>query len=270
MTPRPRVPQRLYDIAVARAIADSRSSAVNFGQSLGEARESLRFISSSVKKALKVIIALKRGNFSRAAYELDIKRRKGVADNYLAYIFGLKPLANDIMNGLTELRKAVNRRDFISVKGGIVESLPKPFTPNWGLSGDVKGGASCGLNFELVNSADAAFDYLMLNNPLATAWELLPSSYIVNWFVGVTQFLNQFSLNTGLRFTGGYVTTFTKGTYEAQSKGSYPGTSYTIRIDTMERDVLLHVPLTGLHMSWNFDFSKLVTLGALASSRGVR
>ena len=51
-------------------------------------------------------------------------------------------------------------------------------------------------------------------NPLLTAWELVPYSFVIDWFIPIGDFLSQFSASAGLRFISG--TTVSYCTYTCE------------------------------------------------------
>lgn len=57
--------------------------------------------------------------------------------------------------------------------------------------------------------------YGLFTNPLLTAWEVVPYSFVLDWFLPIGDFLAQASSMQGLEFVGGY--TSIKSTY----KGDY-------------------------------------------------
>ena len=56
----------------------------------------------------------------------------------------------------------------------------------------------------------AAAQWNLGNNPLLTAWELVPYSFVVDWFIPIGDFLSQFSASHGLQYVSGTSVTYIK------------------------------------------------------------
>lgn len=75
----------------------------------------------------------------------------------------------------------------------------------------------------------AAAQWNLGNNPLLTAWELVPYSFVVDWFLPIGDFLTQFSSSQGLEFISGtsvlYITYTAERDYDAHYT-KYPYTAF--------------------------------------------
>jgi hypothetical protein len=54
----------------------------------------------------------------------------------------------------------------------------------------------------------ASLGAMGLTNPLLIAWELLPWSFVVDWFLPVGKFVENMDATAGLTFKDGYLTTY--------------------------------------------------------------
>ena len=59
------------------------------------------------------------------------------------------------------------------------------------------------LDYRTVNPVLAAMQKLGVANPASLAWELLPYSFVVDWFLPIGQYLNSWTADLGLSFIGG-------------------------------------------------------------------
>jgi hypothetical protein len=100
----------------------------------------------------------------------------------------------------------------------------------WNESGGIKhrliceGRAYVRLDANIQSTYLEYFDQAGLLNPVEIAWELVPYSFIVDWFVPIGNCLSALSASAGLTLgSTSQLHTFYKGTFEAKTYGSdYP------------------------------------------------
>lgn len=142
---------------------------------------------------------------------------KAIANAYLQWIYGVRPLLSDIygiagnmadgMNGVFNVQaRATERVNRVSrITRGIhsVPSVPIVRTETGRRS----------VTIRLAIRSDAAFDIAKWTslNPLGIAWELLPYSFVADWVFNIGGYME--NLETGLHyagaFQGGYVSNLT-------------------------------------------------------------
>lgn len=148
---------------------------------------------------------------------------KGAAAGaWLELQYGWKPLLFDIKNAAETLADRLHdphsRRTTAKVgktvssnwkdEGGLIEYAPR-LRANRYLSTTSKLTAS--VTFELDYSASAA-TAVGITNPALVAWELVPYSFVVDWFIPVGDFLNTLDSTFGKTFVDGY--TYEKSKHE--------------------------------------------------------
>lgn len=69
----------------------------------------------------------------------------------------------------------------------------------------------CKLTAELSNSSWHAASQLDLVNPLSLGWELVPFSFVLDWFIPVGNMLEALTAHAGLVFVGGHYSYVTRG-----------------------------------------------------------
>jgi len=88
-------------------------------------------------------------------------------------------------------------------------SKPSLFTVYKGsVDGSFERGCEVGITFALRNQTLYDLDRYGLLDPLSLAWELLPLSFVVDWFTGVGNFLDSWTRPLGLAFLDGYKTLY--------------------------------------------------------------
>lgn len=191
---------------------------------LAEHKSAFGMIEKRSLQIFRTLRSLRRGRFSEAARELGIKvpkgasRKKQLANNWLEYSFGWKPLIGDISDAVDVLQRtdhyhkamgrAVVSREFYSWDW----TNPVPYgqhqVEHHRGSTTVKLGAMVRVSNPNVSLANQ----LGFVNLAAVAIELIPWSFVVNWFVNVDEFVNQWTDLLGLEATQAYTTTFFRGT----------------------------------------------------------
>lgn len=143
---------------------------------------------------------------------------KRLAGTYLGYQFGVKPALDDvrkIVDASYEIQKRLyylraNQGKFIPVRARLQQASPTTDPPefvfNPGVSSKVRkifserttiGSMSCWArvreDLNLTDNWNAATQYFGLNKVLGLAWELVPFSFVVDWFTNVQERINTFT-----------------------------------------------------------------------------
>jgi hypothetical protein len=187
-------------------------------------------ISDRASQLLRAAGKLKKGNLPGFARELGIKPKrqhdkmspKKVSKNaggmWLEYWLGWAPLLGDIGNAI-EVLQSSPPWDKIHGSGTCVKTFDNSVTyPNLVSIGDrarTKVSVKLGAKVRCSNPNLFLANQLGFVNLASTAWELVPLSFIVNWFVNVQEFLDQFTTFVGLDVEHPYTTVFgtASGTY---------------------------------------------------------
>jgi len=241
------------NIAENRILNCARDIEIDLGIALGEYRETANFIANTMKKTAGGLRELRRGNASRALRILRSSNQgsslRGVgkinlkdpnrkidrfkpgqelaqvadaaSDTHLAIEFGLKPILSDVYDAMVLLDKDLNSPDnpvFTcrssykeEVSGALVASGSQYYHTSR-IEGNIR--CSCKLEYIVDNPITATLGSVGLGNPIATAWEVLPLSFVVDWFVPVGEYLLNVFPPPGLKVVRGYSYVKAKGTYK--------------------------------------------------------
>lgn len=242
----------------------------NMGVFLGESHQTLKLIGDSASRIYKGLKLVKRGNIVGAAYALGggkaVKRlspraiaSKTPASAWIELQYGWKPLLEDVHGAAQFLAKQL---EFPLVKTYKVQKRKRLTTTT---TGGTLGAASYGetrgqLIARLSEASVAQLSGLL--DPASVAWELLPWSFVVDWFIPIGSYLAARSLSSAL--TGEFVTTTTRrvGGHFAVPK-TPPGIppSYVYRTDRLARASRDYVDVTRtVSTSLSVPFPNLKTL----------
>lgn len=211
------------------------------------ARAARRFDFRAARRAYN---AMREGNASRQARALGGK--------WLEYQYGWKPLAQDIYNTATELM-----RDFSTLV--VVEARKTQQTQkenvDW-LNGlyaipvaqDASFRCHMKFRFKPSSSATSLISNFTSMNPASIAWELVPYSFVVDWFYDLGGYMRNLetSLLMGNRFVDGFITTSSKISHTVKCsihgvdigsgfKGNIEGNGYH-EVTTLVRSPQLSMP----------------------------
>lgn len=238
-----------------------------------------------------------------------VSRKRSAASNWLEYRYGWLPCISSVESAAKATYDLYSRSRFIRHSRGYAEgSAPywSGFTDysTWNqdyniaslyVPGEYAYGGTThrGVNYHVLRKywrdlrVDVGYVYkitnpnlvyssqLGLTNPLSVAWELVPLSFVADWFVNVGDVLDQLGTFTGKQFLAGYVTY--SETVRAEIKGklsSYnPPTGFTNtgwkdcilnrKSFRIERTVLTSPPYFGLQLNVELNQKRMVDAIAL-------
>jgi hypothetical protein len=303
----PNVPQEVVATARNRALSQLNSSDVDLGVSIGELGETGKLMRDTTINLIRALNALRKGKVGDAAFYLGLAKVRGkrilrkkdlgggnIADvlsskdsvmglpggelhnRWLEYQYGWKPLLSDIYNMSQSIQHAFSRPTLGEVRVVHVEDrdLSSHSTTRYEVTGTATVGVEIGLKYRVSDERIAGLSALGLTNPLAVAWELLPLSFVIDWFVSVGDFLSGLGAHHGLTFTTGYETHFTRSHGHSIKDHYYPVNGYegeppswTCQSKAHQRFPSADWPSPGIGVSLNLNLSKLVSLLALAQQR---
>lgn len=178
-------------------LGDQSGWAENVAQ-FGKTRQSI--VERSVQ-AYKAVRAIKRLDFGRAAKILrtpvpsGVSNRKALAQNFLEYEYGWKPLVSDIQNSLEIITSDPSAR---MLYGSASEPLRTTYVSSSGnsTSGSFSSNsatatvrAQCGAFARITNPNVFLANQLGILD-VALPWKLLPFSFVIDWFINVEQVLS--------------------------------------------------------------------------------
>lgn len=184
---------------------------------IAERRQAVEMIVKRAVQLRRGYQAVRKGNFKEAARVFGVtnspKRvssKKQVSNNWLEFHFGWVPLIKDIfaavevMQGPSPkrtIRAAAHATAYVTTSGGFPSMPPYGFTASkhWYMYS-----IRSGFTFQITNPDLFLANRLGLINPASVAWELVPFSFVVDWFIPVGAFLSSMTATVGLSVTDGW------------------------------------------------------------------
>ena len=181
-----------------------------------EAKKTFDMLSEAVTRGGKFLLALKRGQFVEAGKHLFGPSHRGgkkktLADYWLEYQYGWKPLASSVHDYQELLKSHADKRRLVRVVREIKQNLSQSFNgvQSYGYYNNARGTLDHHLSVKVVLYAELMLDYIQaakrwgVYDPASIAWEAVPYSFVVDWFMPVGNVLSAWSATGGFRFLTG-------------------------------------------------------------------
>jgi len=193
------------------------------GTALATSKDSIELVTNTAVGLYRAAKHIKHGNFAKAANVLGVDFRRSInfnvrntfASNWLSFSYGWKPLLGDIHEAMTAIDVASRPRplkfrarstlqsETITTVGAIAMTSQKLYRKQ--------------IIVTLLESPPLPVT-LQLDDPLTIAWELLPFSFVADWFLPIGDFLNARQIVSNLKVVD--VVTTTKSTREITNVSS--------------------------------------------------
>lgn len=208
----------------ARMLSKIKAEKVNWGNAIAEFSQTSKMIGDTARALASAFINLKRGRFLRAAQSLGvplgtskIRRAAGrynrlypkdpsraAANGWLALHFGWMPLLSDIHDSCEAIanwkyeQKAPIQISRVKVKRArsAREAPPGDFVTTYDTITTIKYVCS----YRISNADFKRLQTVGLTNPLSIAWEVMPWSFVVDWFLPVGRWLGNLDALVGVEF----------------------------------------------------------------------
>lgn len=259
----------IYNQAYARFVNAWKES-VELGVATAEGREALSMMTSRLVQMGNFTRHLARGNVGLAAADLGIYRRgssrkgtdrlppriramisgheasntrrdvaRGFSSLYLEFHFGWAPLVNDIHDAMKVLDKPFKTFRARGSATGVIPDRSAIPTHNWEdtdwrysetREGSYKQRVMVQGDVVITNPNLAMMQQLGILNPAVIAWELVPFSFVLDWFVNVGDYLGSLTDFAGVELQNAHRTIFTRysGNYKKTSLPKQPNSNQTV------------------------------------------
>jgi len=244
--------------AITSVLNRAGNGKMELGADIGEMKQTVLMMADTARRVANSVTALKRGNLGAIPALLGMRKQdvmsgKFPANKWLEYQYGWKPLYSSIHDGAGILLNGIrdpNANYFsasakTSWSGSDVRQMAgAPAYMNKFLKSNLNYTCRTKVHYRVSSVVADSLQAIGLGNPASIAWELLPFSFVNDWFMPVGNVLSAITASAGLEFISGYVTeiwdtTFT-GHLEPSQSDLYSTGQYQQKSFRM-----LRVPLVG-------------------------
>lgn len=208
-----------YNNLVNKALNRFGDRKMNLGETLAESKQTWKMVASNATAVAHMFQQLKRGNFRAAANAVGLSRGRNysrdVSSKYLELIFGWKPLVDEIYAGVDAVQNGLNdhprhayitcyAKDDKTFSRTVARTTTRP-------SGSVQtiGRGRVSYTFLFTHpDYGRTLNQLGLSSPFELAWNLLPHSFLIDWFIPIGDYLGAFYATEGLDFQDAFSTSF--------------------------------------------------------------
>lgn len=253
--------------AIARANGKVREQSMSVFETFYEGKKTTNMILNSIRTVTSAVRNVKRGRFLQAARDLGLKsvpnkvsRKRTLSGNWLEFRYGWMPLYYTVYGTMeftynqmrtsqpiyhVKARSSIPKKRFSygnsnrgvgygNTSGDCSNCYYRYSTSS---SSELEGFVDIGYTFRVTNPTLVASTSLGLTNPLLVAWELVPLSFVADWFVNVSDVLAQLDAWTGRTYLAGYETRKAVETRTTFSKLEQQYAPYAVKEFTPARTV---------------------------------
>lgn len=182
-----------------------------------ERKQAMQMLANSANRMLLAFQLLQRGRRAAAMKALGLtpkgKKWNRAADAsklWLEYHFGWEPMVKDIYSAVSILQSNPSPRvargsSSVTTNTG---SYAAPSKNHWSGSVSNRISVKYQATVRVSNPNLHRANQLGLINPASVAWELIPFSFLVDWFIPVGAFLNSYTDFVGLELENSFTTVF--------------------------------------------------------------
>lgn len=204
--------------ALAKAKAKFGGSEWNLAESLAELNQTANMVAKRALQIARFANNLRQGNWKAISQEFgrgvpgSVKRlpaSKRIANGWLEVQFGWKPAISDAYNAVSAYNKGLaTRGSSVTKRSGSSRNRALSSNGNGGLVYDPsKVSSNATFTGVVDNPSLVSLNEMGLLNPALLAWNLLPFSFVVDWFLPVSSVLAAMTVNAGLSHSFASVTT---------------------------------------------------------------
>jgi len=216
-----------------------KSQSVNLAQAFAERRQTASMLSKSVNRIATAALAIRHGNLRHAANMFGMKygrsgraltreippSPKNLSNWWLEYSYGWRPLLQDIHGAAELIAKTYEFARPTIAYGQATGSTFDKYIQQVHTDSRSSSVLTCTssqqvraryvIEFVEDDATRSRLAQTGITNPLELAWELLPYSFVLDWFIPVGEYLKTFDATNGLSFKRGTLSVVSSGTHDS-------------------------------------------------------
>jgi hypothetical protein len=233
-----------YNTARSRAAADVNKMKMNLAQAFGERKQTANLMASTMVRVAALARSIRNVDPQAFIHASGISSVNGVtrvqkqmkalekehadrrlSNHWLEFQYGWKPLLQDCWGAADLLAKHVqlDRYNSADVKGSAkahkfsVSGTGAYNSPVATLTTETR--CKMGIRYRMDSADRALLAQTGIDNPALLAWELLPYSFVIDWFLPVGNYLQSLNDFAGFTFLEGWVSYKTEQWYTNEYTG---------------------------------------------------
>lgn len=238
--------ENLLNRAEVECLNKARDQKLDLGETLVDLDRTVMMVGRRAGQVISAYRHARAGRLHEAARVLGLGKKqitnrgvkgnlKAIAEGWLELQYGWKPLLNDIHDGIKFANEGFSKKpEIATVTRRLSDRLPfierDAYDLTWAkekLTPNVTAYIETKYRFKLADANLAYLTGIGLDNPAYIAWVALPMSFVVDWFVPVSDWLSALSAPLGLTFVSGYSTFKSEGTIEYVRERMYNSSAET-------------------------------------------
>lgn len=272
----------VYNEALRKLYEQLRDSDLNLTVDAAEWKQLDRMLGHTSKKLQRLYKYARRAK-KKQRYGMTVAEAENAIGNaWLAYRYGWMPFLSSIYGVATYARHIASRRK-LKARAKCVNVWSRSvaasgFVPPHQYTVSHSRRCEIGIIYRIAQPWLFNTTRIVSLNPLAIAWELLPYSFVVDWFIDIGGYMQELeqSMFLGLTFEQGYVTFTDKVVVTGQFKGSWSNGTATINAPFKTQKTRLGrtaltapprpaLPSFDVHMGWQRMLSAAALLRQILS-----
>lgn len=243
-----------------------KASNLNLAQSLAEYRQTADLFCDLVSDVVSTFRSLRSGRGLKDIAKYFKKPKSNIVDDvanrWLQYQYGIRPLMSDLHGSCEALRKKLNdgSYNYVTVSRDIesleLQKWPNKDTPVGKALCQIRHRCRLKARYKISSATVKQLTEVGITNPALLAWELVPYSFVVDWLFPVGNWLASLDALNGTSNFSYYYSCKTTGNL---SGSIYQGT-FTRKLDYYSRTS----PLTNLPLP-TFGYKPSLTLEKILS-----
>lgn len=195
------LPPDLVGLASTKALLRIKEQKVNLSVSLAELGKTTDMVANFARSTYGFLRSLRRGDLRKTIRSIKKPRSradKDLASKWLQYQYGWVPLAYEVY-GLSELihQRVLNNYIHVTGKASKTYELNLDSGSNSGLYRYMES-VKVHCRYKVDSTSLRTLSQSGISNPALVVWELIPYSFVVDWFVGIGDYLSTLDALVGV------------------------------------------------------------------------
>ncbi len=201
-----------FEKSKAQAYNAIGGAKAQLGAGLAEAKQTLDMVSKIAVQLARAINAARVGNWTNVLRHLELDLRhiftgKALSERWLELQYGWFPLFSDLHSLANVFIEDLRSKDMVVSGKGFGRWSSVTQTYDWDQTheeGDCNGRVKTVIIATVDRSDIHGLDRMGLVNPASIAWELVPFSFVIDWFMPIGAVLETWTATLGLIPQGWY------------------------------------------------------------------